>query len=76
MNNDSTIFINPKTNKIAGHENRIYNSGEPLRKIPNFIKDENNKIIGVEYIDPIFIVTGYNPEFKYKTYNPETNSFI
>lgn len=71
-----TIFINPYINKIDGFSYKIYESGESIPKIPHFLSNENGATTGIMYIDPIIVVTGYDPDLKYKTYNPETNSFI
>lgn len=71
-----TVFINPYNNKINGFAPKIYESGEQIPKIPHFLTNENGGTTGIMYIDPIIIVTGYDPELRYKTYDPNTNSFI
>jgi|688.fasta_scaffold715506_1 hypothetical protein len=71
-----TYFIDPKSNRIDGYTYKIYTSGEPIPAIPSFLIDENNQTTGIMYIKPLCVITGYNPDYMYKTYNSETNTFI
>lgn len=71
-----TYFINPQNYSVNGYTYRIYQSGEIIPAIPSFLVNENNQTTGVMYVEPLCVVTGYNPDFKYKIYNPQTNSFI
>jgi hypothetical protein len=69
-----TVFINPNNYKVNGFSYEIYTENPP--KIPHFLTGENGGTTGIVYIDPITVVTGYNPELRYKTYIPEQNIFI
>jgi hypothetical protein len=69
-----TVFIDPNNYRVNGFSFEIYTENPP--KIPHFITGENGGTIDITYIDPIIVVTGYDPELRYKTYNPETNTFI
>ena len=71
-----TYLIDPETNSVNCYTYKIYMSGEPIPGIPRFLVNENNQTTGIMYVEPFCIVTGYNPDYKYKIYNPETNSFI
>jgi hypothetical protein len=71
-----TYFIHPESNRIDGYTYKIYASGDLIPAIPSFLTDENSKTTGIMYVEPICIVTGYDPELIYKTYNPETKTFI
>jgi hypothetical protein len=69
-----TVLIDPFNYRIKGFLYEINPTNIP--KIPHFLTGDNGGTTGIMYVDPIAIVTGYNPELRYKTYNPETNSFI
>jgi|688.fasta_scaffold1855539_1 hypothetical protein len=69
-----TIFVDPINYRVNGFSYEIYTENPP--KIPHFLSDENGGTTGIMYIDPIIVITGYDPELRYKTYNPETNTFI
>jgi hypothetical protein len=69
-----TVLIDPINYKVNGFSYEKYESNPP--KIPYFLTGINGETTGIMYIDPIIVVTGYNPELRYKTYNPETNTFI
>ena len=69
-----TVFINPNNYKVNGFSYEIYTENPP--KIPHFLTGNGGGTTGIVYIDPIIVVTGYDPELRYKTYDPETNSFI
>jgi hypothetical protein len=71
-----TYFIDPETNSVNGYTYKVYSDGELIPSIPRFLVNENNQTTGIMYVEPLCVVTGYNPDYKYKTYNPETNSFI
>lgn len=71
-----TLFIDPESYRVDGYSYKMYPSGEPVPAIPRFLIDENGSTTGIVYIEPICIVTGYNSELNYKTFNPETNTFI
>jgi hypothetical protein len=71
-----TVFINPNNFRVNGFSPKIYESGEYIPQIPYLLTGENGITTGVAYIDPIVIVTGYDPDLKYKTYNPQTNMFV
>lgn len=71
-----TLFIDPESYLINGYSYKIYNSGELPPSIPRFLVDENGATTGIMRVIPICVVTGYNSELRYKTYNPETNTFI
>jgi hypothetical protein len=69
-----TVLIDPINYRVNGFSYEIYTENFP--KIPHFLSDENGGTTGIMYVDPIIIITGYYPELRYKTYNPETNTFI
>jgi len=71
-----TLFIDPESYRINGYSYKIYISGETIPAIPRFLVDENGSTTGIAYIEPICILTGYNQDLNYKTYNPQTNTFI
>ena len=71
-----TLFIDPESYRVDGYSYKIYTSGEFAPAIPRFLVDGNGATTGIGYVEPIVVVTGYNPELIYKTYNPETNTFI
>jgi hypothetical protein len=71
-----TYFIDPVNNRINGYTYKIYISGETIPAIPRFLVDENGQTTGIMYVEPICVITGYNPELQYKTYHSETNSFV
>lgn len=69
-----TVLIDPINYKVNGFSYEIYTENPP--KIPHFLTGENGGTAGITYLDPIIVVTGYDPELRYKTYDPETNTFI
>lgn len=71
-----TLFIDPASYRVDGYSYKIYSSGESIPAIPRFLIDENGSTTGIAYVEPIILVTGYNADLNYKTYNPETNTFI
>ena len=71
-----TLFIDPESYQLNGYTYKIYTSGEPIPSIPRLLVNENGQTTGIMYVEPIIVITGYNPELRYKTFNPETNTFI
>jgi len=70
-----TVFIDPIDYKVNGFSHEEYLGTPP--KIPHFYN--SGETTGDEryiYVDPIIVITGYYPELRYKTYDPETNTFI
>lgn len=76
MKRSVTFFIDPGSYLVNGYSYKIYSSGEFPPEIPRFLVDENGATTGIMRVSPICVVTGYDPELRYKTYNPETNTFI
>lgn len=78
MNISGTILINPYTNKTNGFVERFFSSGDILPKIPFLLKNENNLVTGISYIEPITFIADKNFYINSidKVYNPETNTFI
>lgn len=76
MKKNVTFFIDPNSYLVNGYSYKIYNSGEMLPTIPRFLVDENGATTGIMRVIPICVVTGYDPELRYKIYDPETNTFI
>jgi len=75
---NGTLLINPITNRVNGFIHRVLESGENGTLVPHFLMDSDNNITGISYLNPIKFITGYQyySELRYKTYNPQTNTFI
>lgn len=70
-----TVFINPNNYRVNGFSFEINIENPP--KIPYFYNSgESPDGERYTYVDPIIVVTGYDPDLRYKTYNPETNTFV
>jgi hypothetical protein len=69
-----TVLIDPINYRVNGFSYEIYEDNPP--KIPHFLTGADGGTTGIRYLDPIIVITGYDPMLRYKTYNPETNIFI
>jgi hypothetical protein len=69
-----TVLIDPINYKVNGFSYEIYTENPP--KIPHFLTGENGGTTGIVYISPITVITGYDPELRYKIYDPEKNIFV
>lgn len=76
MKKKVTLFIDPDYYIVDGYSYTIYGPDDSPPPIPRFLVDQNGATTGVMHVKPICLITGYNPDLLYKTYNPETNTFI
>jgi hypothetical protein len=69
-------FIDPISNRINGYTYNLYQTEEEIPYIPRFLSDSNNNTTGIMYINPFCVITGYNPDYKYKIYDKQNNIFV
>jgi hypothetical protein len=70
-----SVLVDPINYRVNGFSYEIYEE-DSVPNIPHFLTGFHGETTGIMYVKPIIIVTGYNSELRYKTYNPEFNTFI
>ena len=78
MYTTGTLLINPATNKVNGFIHRILAPEESGTQSPFLLTNSEGTVTGITHLNPIKVITGYQyySELLYKTYDPETNSFV